>query len=150
MPTSGLVLPRNGSCAFCDYLTGKRPFTILCRDEFTATLVTREQRGRPHLLVIPIAHRPTLLDLQQEEAWALMMAVRDAARLIDRVYRRPGIAVWQNNGVDADQTINHLHFHVAGTLDQGGTEWGEVEEISIEETQKIASLLGAGLPMLPS
>jgi histidine triad (HIT) family protein len=74
-----------------------------------------------------------------------MLAVRDAARLIDKAYKRPGIAVWQNNGVDADQTISHLHFHVAGTLDEGGTEWGEVEELSVEQTEAIAERLRAEL-----
>jgi histidine triad (HIT) family protein len=141
MAASGLVLPDNGRCAFCDYLSGRRAYTILCRDQWTATLVTREQRGKPHLLVVPIAHRPTLLDLQEPEAPELMLAVRDAARLIDKAYKRPGIAVWQNNGVDADQTISHLHFHVAGTLDEGGTEWGEVEELSVEQTEAIAERL---------
>ncbi len=145
MSASGLVLPENGTCAFCEYLSGKRPYTIFIQNEFTATLVTKEQRGRPHLLVIPTAHRPTLLELQMEEAQALMLAVRDAARLIDRVYKRPGIAVWQNNGVGADQTISHLHFHVAGTLDEGGTERGDVEEVTIEQTEAIARRLRAAL-----
>jgi histidine triad (HIT) family protein len=135
------MLPESGDCAFCAYLSGRRPYTILCRDASTATLVTREQRGKPHLLVIPIAHRATLLDLKDEEAYALMVAVRDAAKLIDRAYKRPGIAVWQNNGIDADQTIRHLHFHVAGTLDEGGTERGKVIEISVEQTNKIADRL---------
>ncbi|MBB4597649.1 HIT family protein [Xanthomonas arboricola] len=137
----GLILPGNETCAFCDYLSGKRPYTILRRDDWTATLVTREQRGKPHLLVIPIAHRATLLDLYDNEAEALMLAVRDVARLIDCAYQRPGIAVWQNNGVDADQTVSHLHFHVAGTLDEGGTERGEVKELSLEATDVIAKRL---------
>lgn len=139
--SQGLVLPKNSGCAFCDYLSGRRSYTILERDELTATLVTREQRGEPHLLVIPIAHHATLLELQDSEARALMIAVRDAARLIDVAYRRPGIAVWQNNGVDAEQTVRHLHFHVAGTLDGGGTERGTVAEVSVEETDKIAQRL---------
>jgi len=109
--------------------------------DWTATLATREQWGKPHLLVIPIAHRSSVLDLHESEAQALMLAVRDAARLIGRAYQRLGIAVWQNNGVDADQIISHLHFHVAGTLDEGGTERGEVGELSLEATEAIAKRL---------
>ncbi len=60
---------------------------------------------------------------------------------LDRSYARPGIAVWQNNGVSAGQAIGHVHFRVAGTLDGGGTEWGRVPEISIEETDEIANRL---------
>jgi hypothetical protein len=66
---------------------------------------------------------------------------RHAARVIDLADGRPGIAVWQNNGVPANQTIGHLHFHVAGTLDTGGTEWGDVPELSVAETDAIAEKL---------
>jgi histidine triad (HIT) family protein len=135
---SAIQLPQDGACAFCAYLNGTRPYTILARDEMTATLVTREQRGLPHLLVIPIAHRPIITDLTDDEAGAVLIAVREAARAIDRAFHRPGIVIWQNNGVTANQTISHVHFHVAGTLDDGGTDWGNVNELSVSETEHIA------------
>lgn len=136
-----IEVPLDGDCAFCAYLRGSRPYTIFHRDELTATLVTREQRGISHLLVIPIRHCATILDLTESESAALMREIRHSARAIDLADRRPGIAIWQNNGIPAAQTIGHLHFHVAGTLDGGGTEWGEVPELSITETDAIADKL---------
>ena len=138
---SSLRLPDDGDCAFCAYLRGDRPYTILFKTTATATLVTREQRGEPHLLVLPLRHVPTILNLTDAEASALMVAVREAASAIDRAYAKPGIAVWQNNGTPAGQAINHVHFHVAGTLAQGGTEWGAVKEIAVSETDEIAKRL---------
>jgi histidine triad (HIT) family protein len=137
----GIAVPRNDVCSFCAFLRGDRPYTILERDSVVATLVTREQRGVPHLLVIPVRHCPTILDLADAEGAALIAAVRRVAAAIDRAYQRPGIAVWQNNGVPAHQSVAHVHFHVAGTLDGGGTNWGEVERLSVDETQEIASRL---------
>ena len=139
---SRIELPKeDDGCAFCAYLRGERPYTILTCTRNTATLVTREQRGKPHLLVLPLRHVPTILELTDAEAASVAIAVRDAAILIDRAYSRPGIAVWQNNGIPAGQAINHVHFHVAGTLDGGGTEFGAVPEISVEETNAIAGKL---------
>lgn len=138
---SAIQVPENDSCAFCAYLRNDRPYTILTRTEDTAIFVTREQRGNPHLLVIPIRHVATILDLTDQELASVSIAVREAAIMIDHAYAKPGIAVWQNNGVPAGQAISHVHFHVAGTLDGGGTEFGKVEEISIEETDKIAKKL---------
>jgi histidine triad (HIT) family protein len=145
MAASHIELPQTDSCAFCDYLSGRRPYTVLCRSDLAAILVTREQRGSAHLLVVPVRHRPTLLDLDEQEANAVMSLLRRAAGAIDSTEQRPGIAVWQNNGVPADQTIPHVHFHVAGTLPQGGTERGRVEELSLEQTDKIAARLHASI-----
>lgn len=140
---SSIAIPENKRCAFCAYLKGERPYTILSRTSDTATFVTREQRGHPHLLVLPIRHVPTILELTDAESASVAIAVRDAAILIDRAYSKPGIAVWQNNGVPAGQAIGHVHFHVAGTLENGGTEFGPVEEISVAKTNAIArKLLG--------
>ena len=83
----------------------------------------------------------TILELSDAEASLVAIAVREAARAIDKAYAKPGIAVWQNNGVSAGQAINHLHFHVAGTLDGGGTNWGQVPELSVAETDAIADRL---------
>jgi histidine triad (HIT) family protein len=142
---SSIALPNNDGCAFCAYLRGERPYTILSRTSNTATFVTREQRGLPHLLVLPVRHVATILELTDLEVASVAIAVRDAATLIDHAYSRPGIAVWQNNGVPAGQAISHVHFHVAGTLETGGTEFGSVEEISVSKTDGIAKkLLGPG------
>lgn len=139
--TDSIELPEEGKCAFCDYLSGARPYTILSGTDQIATLVTREQRGVSHLLVIPVRHVETILDLTDEEAGALMIGVREAAQMIDRAEKRPGIAVWQNNGVPAGQAIAHVHVHVAGTLPNGSTERGKVPELSVAETDAIAKRL---------
>jgi histidine triad (HIT) family protein len=136
-----LEIPVTDACSFCDYLAGRRPFTVLERDELTATLVTREQRGRGHLLVVPVTHRETILDLETAEATALMAGVTRAVALVARAYDAAGVAVWQNNGVPAHQTVPHVHFHVAATLPEGGTNWGSVRRLSLEETDAIAARL---------
>lgn len=141
MSENHIQVPDADRCAFCDYLAGRRDFTVLRRDSDTATLVTREQRGRGHVLVVPVRHRPTILDLTPWEAAAVMEQVVAAARAIDAAFGRPGIAIWQNNGVDANQTIPHVHFHVAGTLPGGNTDRGRVEELSVAATDGIARLL---------
>lgn len=146
MTKSAILLPDAYPCAFCAYLNGERPFTFVVRDELTAVMVTQEQRGKPHLLVIPTTHRETILDLSDEECEPPMSAVRDAAIAIDAAYHRPGISVWQSNGESASQSIRHVHFHVAGTLDSGGTDWGAVDEMSLDETERIAEDIRAHWP----
>ena len=73
-----------------------------------------------------------------------MDEIRLAARAIDLAEARPGIAIWQNNGKPAAQAISHVHFHVAGTLSGGGTDWGTVREWSVAETDEVARRLTDG------
>jgi histidine triad (HIT) family protein len=106
-----------------------------------SVLVTREQRGRSHVLVIPNAHRPTVLDLVPAEHGPLMAAVVRAARAVAATSGADGVAVWQKNGVGNGQTIPHVHVHVAGTLPEGGTAWGAVPSLTVEETDRLADAL---------
>lgn len=145
--SQAIELPSDGPCAFCAYLAGERPYTILARTDRVAVLVTREQRGTAHLLVVPVRHAPTILDITDQESDAIMRAVRQAALAIDRAEKSPGIAVWQNNGVPASQAIGHLHFHIAGTLPGGGTDWGDVQELTLAETDAIAERLRRAAPL---
>ncbi|GEL21709.1 HIT family protein [Pseudonocardia sulfidoxydans NBRC 16205] len=141
MSDSQLYVPDAGDCAFCAYLDGDRPYTILRRTGLAAVLVTREQRGLGHVLVIPIAHRPTLIDLGAAESNDVMRLLISSAKAIDRAMQPGGISVWQNNGVPSDQTIPHTHFHVAGTYPDRGTDRGPVPELSLAETEAIADRL---------
>jgi histidine triad (HIT) family protein len=136
-----MVLPTADDCVFCAFLSGLRPYTILERSDTVALLVTREQRGIGHLLAIPTAHRPTMLDLQPDEFAPLLELTQRATAAIVQAFDVEGVAVWQNNGVSARQSVPHLHFHVAGTLPRGGTDWGEVPRLSVAETDDIAERL---------
>jgi len=147
--SENLDVPENKECAFCACLSGHRPYTILARNDSVAILVTREQRGIAHLLVIPTHHYETILDLPDAAAADVMLALKAAAYAIDKAYGRQGISVWQNNGLPANQMIGHFHFHIAGTLDEGGTNTGEVRELSVGETDQIAKRLRPWLPTLP-
>ena len=141
-----LELPPDDPCWFCRYLAGTVPYTILERDDVTATLVTFEQRGQGHVLVIPIRHVNTIIDLAPREQWAVMDAVARATRAIVAAFDPSGVAVWQNNGIPAHQTVPHIHVHVAGTLISGGTEWGAVERLATIVTDQIAARLQPHLP----
>lgn len=136
-----LVLPPDDDCPICAYLAGERPYTILERGDETAMLVTFEQRGLGHVVVVPIEHRVTLLDLTPGEATAVMAATVRAAAAVQGAYDPDGIAVWQNNGVPAHQTVAHVHVHAAGTLPGRGTEWGPVPRLATAETDAIAERL---------
>jgi histidine triad (HIT) family protein len=141
-----LELPPDDPCWFCLYLTGIVPYTILERDDVTATLVTFEQRGRGHVVVMPVRHAAAIVDLTPNEQWAVMDGVVRASQAIVGAFDPAGIAVWQNNGIPAHQTVPHVHVHVAGTLAAGGTQWGPVPRLPTSRTDELAGVLRPHLP----
>jgi len=128
-------------CAFCEDLAGARPCTILYRDDVVALIVPHQQRGQGHVLVIPVQHRVTILDLTASERAAVMDATVRASAAVVAAFDPDGVAVWQNNGVPAFQSVPHVHVHVAGTLPGGGTDWGDAPLLPAAETDAIAERL---------
>ncbi|MDY7106124.1 MAG: HIT domain-containing protein [Actinomycetota bacterium] len=140
-----MTVPDPGACCFCSYLDGTSPYTILERNELTAVLVTFEQRGQGHVLVIPIAHRETILDLTPEESLEIMDTTVRMSRAIASAFDPEGIAVWQNNGVAARQTVPHFHMHVTGTVPGGSTIRGRRPRLPLHATDAIAARLAPHL-----
>jgi histidine triad (HIT) family protein len=64
-----------------------------------------------------------------------------AAESIVGAFDPEGVAVWQNNGIPAHQSVPHVHVHVAGTLPEGGTNWGDVARLTVAETDAIGARL---------
>ncbi|MFF2371829.1 HIT domain-containing protein [Agromyces sp. NPDC058110] len=148
--SDGIAMPEADRCAFCDYLSGARPYVFVDRNSVVAVAVTLEQRGRAHLLVLPVGHFATIMDIPDGVTGPLMRALRGAARAVACAEKPEGIAVWQNNGLAAAQRIPHLHFHVAGTLPGGGTDFGPVPEISLDQARDIAQRLAPFLDLTAS
>lgn len=112
MPIDVPVLPEQRPCPFCRYLEDTSRFATVELLEATAAFLPPRQNGLGHVLVIPRRHAPTLLDLQAEEAIAVMRQVHRIAHAIARAFDPAGLNVFQNNGTTAGQTVPHYHVHI--------------------------------------
>jgi histidine triad (HIT) family protein len=75
-----------------------------------------------------------------------MRAVVNVPRAVTCAFQPGGIAVRQNNGIPANRKIPHVHFYVAVAHPDGGTEFGDVTELPVSETDRIAERLRPFLP----
>ena len=97
-------------CTFCRIVAGELPaFVVLDEPDVLAFLDVRPV-FEGHTLVIPRAHRDTLLDLPADELPVLFGAAqRVAAAVVDGLGAQ-GSWVSVNNVVS--QSVPHLHVHV--------------------------------------
>ncbi|EYE97649.1 HIT family protein [Aspergillus ruber CBS 135680] len=103
-----------------------------------------------HVLVSPRRIVPRVADLTPSETTDLFLTVRRVGRMIERVYGASSLNIAIQDGVDAGQSVPHVHAHVIprqrSDLDHlGGTdaiydkldgEEGDVGRIQKEEVKK--------------
>lgn len=80
-----------------------------------------------HVLVCPTRCVPRLSQMTAEETADLFLVVRKVSRMIERTYQASSLNVAIQDGVDAGQSVPHVHVHIiprtAHDLDhQGGPD----------------------------
>ena len=110
-------------CYFCEVIAGRSEKAIVEETDLTLTLVNWMQFELGQVYVIPRRHAPTLFDLTDEEAVAVIHTVRRIADALLRAYDPDGLNLIQNNGVVAGQNVSHFHMHVVPRRKVGG-DWG--------------------------
>ena len=105
-------LPPYDHCSFCDDLAGRRECAFVTENEYAAAEIDERQYERGAMLVLPKAHRESVLDIEPHEIEAVYGLARVVARAATRAFGAVGLNVFQNNGTKAGQHEPHFHVHV--------------------------------------
>ena len=97
-------------CAFCEIVSGERDAFVVLEDELTLAFLDARPLFPGHSLLVPRAHRETLLDLPDSELPDLFGNARLLARAMEEGLGAEGSFVAINNRVS--QSVPHLHVHV--------------------------------------
>lgn len=108
-------------CLFCQIARKEIPSAIVYEDDTLIAFKDIFPQAPVHLLIIPKAHCEGLGDLTPETAGAAGRIPEVAAQLArDHGVMSGGWRLLSNCGVDAGQTVFHLHFHLLGGKPLGG------------------------------
>ena len=97
-------------CVFCEIVSGKRPAHRVFEDRGVVAFLDTRPLFQGHVLVVPVQHVPTLLDLDAPGLTPLFTAVQKVARALEVGLQAEGTFVAVNNRVS--QSVPHLHVHV--------------------------------------
>jgi len=118
-----IELPEQEPCEFCEGMAGRDPtWAVIDECAHTVTAINPSQYEVGQCCVITKRHVGTLLELTDEEAFAVMTAARRAATALVDTYQPLGVLTFQNNGVYSGQEVPHYHFHVVPR--QPESDWG--------------------------
>ena len=97
-------------CVFCKIIRKDLAADIVYQDEETIAFLDRHPLFPGHLLLSPLKHYETLLDLPAELAGSMMRKTQLLARAVESAMEAEGTFIAINNRVS--QTVPHLHIHV--------------------------------------
>ncbi len=100
-------------CLFCKIVAGDIPSKKVYEDDTVLAFYDIDPKAPVHVLIIPKTH----LVGAREVTAANSAAVAHIFEVIPAIAEQLGVTDYRivtNNGVDAGQTVHHLHFHLLG------------------------------------
>lgn len=138
--TAAFPMPGTERCFFCERIREGTGAAVIESDGLTVTRVNGRQFQEGQVVVIPRRHAPTLFDLSEAEANAVMRAAQRVAAALVRAFDAGGILLYQNNGRLSGQEVPHFHLHVVPQYRET-SPWGN-------GPRRIAAL--EGRPFIPN
>ncbi len=116
-------LPPGLPCYFCEIISHRADqWNVIDRADSTITLLNGRQFEIGQCIIAPIRHAPTIVDLEQAEANAIMAEAKRLTEAMLRAYEPDGVLLYQNNGLGSGQEVPHFHLHVVPR--RSGSDWG--------------------------
>ncbi len=105
-------MPSDPGCVFCRIAKGEIPAEIVYRDESCVAVLDVNPLAPGHLLVIPLEHCTLLTHAPPAALDGIMAALPRLGAALMRATSAPAFNVLQNNGSEAGQVVQHVHFHL--------------------------------------
>jgi histidine triad (HIT) family protein len=105
----------SADCIFCKIIARQLPSTILYSDDQITAFRDIHPQAKTHVLIVPNQHLVSLNDISEHDTELLGRLLEVAVQIA----RAEGIAetgyrVATNSGRDAQQSVDHVHFHLLG------------------------------------
>lgn len=97
-------------CIFCSIIAGEAGAEVVLRTEHTVAFLDRTPVFHGHVLVVPVAHVETLIDMPPTGLGPLFADVQRVAQAVETGLGAAGSFVAMNNRIS--QSVAHLHVHV--------------------------------------
>jgi histidine triad (HIT) family protein len=133
-------------CIFCKIVAGEIPCAKVYETDSILAFLDIAPVSAGHTLVLPKAHRATLMDLPGELGGDVMSALSIVGKAVMEATGADGLNLIQNNYEAAGQLVHHVHFHlIPRHSDDNLKLWPQTSYDNQEEmvglAETIASLL---------
>jgi histidine triad (HIT) family protein len=99
-------------CIFCRIVAGQIPAAKVLETEDAIAFLDINPIEPGHVLLVPTNHFSTITESSAESIAAAAALLPRLASAVLRATGASGLNILQNNGRDAGQLIDHVHFHL--------------------------------------
>jgi histidine triad (HIT) family protein len=129
-------------CVFCAIIDKKIPAKILSQTPKTITIMDINPLSKGHCLVIPKKHTSKMDELDDESLAEVLPAVRHAIKGLQKGLGVVNYNIIQNNGKEAHQEVDHVHYHIIPKYQDSGLGIKWVVNKNIDVDQAFESITG--------
>ncbi|MFA5697592.1 MAG: HIT family protein [Candidatus Izemoplasmatales bacterium] len=97
-------------CIFCQLFSHKDQY--IYENDYVFAIYDNYPVTKGHTLIIPKRHFETIFTASDEEIMAIGTALKVLKNQLDLQFHPDGYNVGINNGIDAGQSVMHLHVHL--------------------------------------
>ncbi|MCX6815760.1 MAG: HIT family protein [Candidatus Aenigmarchaeota archaeon] len=129
-------------CLFCKIARNEVPSFKVYEDEKVVAILDINPASSGHTLIMPKKHYLNLHDIPENTLSDCMTVVKKMTDRTRNKLNAVGVNIMQNNGRQAGQVIDHIHFHVIPRYENDGImmRFPRVQ-LSNEEMKKIQDKL---------
>lgn len=103
------------NCIFCKIVTREIPADVVYEDDEVMAFNDINPVAPVHVLITPKRHIPAVSSLSESDERLVGRIILTAARLAqEKGVSTSGFRVVVNEGRNAGQSVDHLHFHLLG------------------------------------
>lgn len=144
-----IELAEQTACPFCAYVAREEECAIVAETELSIAFMNRTQYEHGGMLIVSRAHRPTVLELREDELADAHRLARSLAAAVVEGLGAIGVNIFQNNGARSGQHIGHYHVHLVPRYETSDPDrsfrQGDFEITPIAELQCTAQRIRAAL-----
>jgi len=121
----GVVPGKSKECIFCKIIQGTLPSKKVYENEHVFAFWDISPQLPVHILIVPKTHVGDVLDVRPEQGMIFQQLFLAAQQIAGQMeIAGSGFRLVFNSGEHACQTIHHLHLHLLGGAQMGGSMVG--------------------------
>ena len=118
-------------CIFCKIIAGEIPSYKIYEDEYSYAFLDIADDYEGHTLVIPKEHYENVFDVPKDLLEKVINATQKIAKHYVKDCGFSGVNIMSANGLDAEQSVFHLHFHILPRRNNDGKRvWVDYEKLN--------------------